>query len=184
MAEQASLKSLIRVRIPYGAPLSSITDAEFISAVTSSVSVAEILIKLGRSLTGSNYIFVKRNVARLNLNTSHLLGKKHGKTGASQKISWDKILIENSPYHLFPARKQRLISENLIPYKCAICACLPIWQSKSLVLRLDHINGKNRDHRLSNLRFICPNCDSQLPTYCGKNKTFQSQKFMTDNSST
>ena len=37
-----------------------------------------------------------------------------------------------------------------------------------LVLHLDHINGKKFDHRLENLRFLCPNCHSQTPTYCGK----------------
>lgn len=58
----------------------------------------------------------------------------------------------------------------LIPYVCAICNMLPSWQGADLVLRLDHINGKNRDHRLENLRFVCPNCDSQLPTYCGRNR--------------
>lgn len=36
-------------------------------------------------------------------------------------------------------------------------------------MRLDHINGIPNDNRKVNLRFICPNCDSQLDTYCGKN---------------
>jgi hypothetical protein len=35
---------------------------------------------------------------------------------------------------------------------------------------LDHINGIRNDHRISNLRFLCPNCDSQTSTFCGKNK--------------
>lgn len=41
---------------------------------------------------------------------------------------------------------------------------------QSLSLQLDHINGINNDHRLENLRFLCPNCHSQTNTYAGKNK--------------
>lgn len=38
-----------------------------------------------------------------------------------------------------------------------------------LTLQLDHINRVNNDHRLTNLRFLCPNCHSQTDTYAGKN---------------
>lgn len=30
------------------------------------------------------------------------------------------------------------------------------------------MNGISNDHRLFNLRFLCPNCHSQTSTYCGK----------------
>ena len=46
----------------------------------------------------------------------------------------------------------------------------PIWNDKELVLRLDHIDGDNNNNVLENLRWICPNCDSQLDTYKSKNK--------------
>lgn len=51
---------------------------------------------------------------------------------------------------------------------CVGCQLGPEWGGKPLVLRLDHINGVNRDHRLENLRFLCPNCDSQTATFCGR----------------
>lgn len=42
---------------------------------------------------------------------------------------------------------------------------------KELILELDHINGIRNDNRLENLRFLCPNCHSQTPTFKGRNKT-------------
>lgn len=54
--------------------------------------------------------------------------------------------------------------------KCAICECEPIWNGKPLVFVLDHIDGHASNNRRENLRMICPNCDSQLPTYKSKNK--------------
>ena len=66
--------------------------------------------------------------------------------------------------------KKRMIEAGIFKDECAICGCPPVWRGKPLILRLDHINGDNRDCREGNLRLVCPNCDSQLDTYCGKNK--------------
>ena len=57
-----------------------------------------------------------------------------------------------------------------------MCETLPTWKGEKLILVLDHINGINNDNRLKNLRFVCPNCESQLPTYKSKNITYQKQK--------
>lgn len=54
--------------------------------------------------------------------------------------------------------------------KCAVCGMPPIWQGKPIVLILDHIDGNASNNIESNLRFVCPNCDSQLDTYKSKNK--------------
>lgn len=92
-------------------------------------------------------------------------GKKFGR-GKHWDIKFplDSVLVENSSYgrtHL----KKRIIDNNIIPYVCACCGIGPEWQSKPMPLILDHKNGVNNDNRLENLRFVCSNCDSQLPTY-------------------
>lgn len=46
----------------------------------------------------------------------------------------------------------------------------PEWAGKPIKLHLDHVNGIRNDHRLPNLRWLCPNCHSQTVTYCGRNK--------------
>ena len=57
---------------------------------------------------------------------------------------------------------------NYQDYKCSICG-LTEWNNEPITLRLDHINGINNDNRLENLRWLCPNCDSQSEFYCGRN---------------
>ena len=44
------------------------------------------------------------------------------------------------------------------------------WNGTALPLILDHINGNHKDNGPDNLRLLCPNCDSQLPTRGGRNK--------------
>ncbi len=53
--------------------------------------------------------------------------------------------------------------------KCSICDMSAIWQNTSLVLILDHVDGNSDNNMPDNLRLVCPNCDSQLPTYKAKN---------------
>ena len=53
---------------------------------------------------------------------------------------------------------------------CSICGSKREWINKKLVFILDHIDGNHKNSNRENLRLICPNCDSQLPTYKSKNK--------------
>jgi hypothetical protein len=37
-------------------------------------------------------------------------------------------------------------------------------------LVLDHVDGDASNNRRNNLRLVCPNCDSQLPTYKSRDR--------------
>lgn len=52
---------------------------------------------------------------------------------------------------------------------CNICGCEQIHNGLPLVFILDHISGDATDNSRPNLQMVCPNCDSQLPTYKGRN---------------
>ena len=54
--------------------------------------------------------------------------------------------------------------------QCAICGCEPVHNGKPLVFIVDHVDGKASNNKRSNLRCICPNCDSQLETFKSRNK--------------
>lgn len=85
-----------------------------------------------------------------------------------------EIFVENSKYSN-ELVKQRINKDNLIEYKCSKCS-IDSWQGETIVLDLDHINGNNRDHRLENLRYLCPNCHSQTDTFKGRNKNSGKKK--------
>jgi len=86
-----------------------------------------------------------------------------------RKISMNDILVKDSSYARHNL-KRRILEEGLIQYKCLYCGLGNEWNNKPIVLQLDHINGVNNDHRLENLRFLCPNCHSQQDTYAAKNR--------------
>ena len=90
--------------------------------------------------------------------------KRRGNT-----FSNEEVFIEQSTYPRH-AVKGRVIKQKLLEYKCQCCGIGPEWLGKPMPLILDHINGVNNDNRLTNLRFVCSNCDSQLPTYKSKNR--------------
>jgi Zn finger protein HypA/HybF involved in hydrogenase expression len=69
--------------------------------------------------------------------------------------------------------KQFIIRNKILDHTtCQICKHINEWEGKELSLQMDHINGINNDHRLENLRFLCPNCHSQTHTFGNKNRKF------------
>jgi hypothetical protein len=125
----------------------------------------------------------KVNPNRISFTRSKFAGAKKGSVpwnkGTKMNNNWEKtwdekfplksIFVENSSYPRHSLKK-RILKNNLLEYKCQICKIEARWQNKPMPLLLDHINGVNNDNRLENLRFICSNCDTQLPTYKSKNR--------------
>jgi 5-methylcytosine-specific restriction endonuclease McrA len=44
------------------------------------------------------------------------------------------------------------------------------WLGRPVPIEVDHVNGKNTDHRLENLRLLCPNCHALTPTWRGRKR--------------
>ena len=54
-------------------------------------------------------------------------------------------------------------------YKCSECG-IKEWNSKKIVLEVEHKDGNPYNNKEDNIVFLCPNCHSQTDTYKGKNK--------------
>ncbi len=140
--------------------------------VSKNYSFAAILREIGfKSWSANHYRSLKERLDFDNIDYSHIgngaKGKVITRAGFTKDEALDFIFIEKSPLHQRTIRKY-VIKYELLPYKCE-CGLENIWNNKLIVLQLDHKNGQNKDCRLQNLRWLCPNCHSQTATFGAKN---------------
>jgi hypothetical protein len=149
------------------------TKEQFIETVANSVSIREVITKLGRIPAGGNYQTVHKLIDNYSLDTSHFLGQGHSK---GKKIGF-KRPIEDYLSNKYPTQshrlKLRLISEGLFDRRCYNCNNT-IWQNQPIPIELEHIDGNHANNNLDNLTLLCPNCHAQTPTYRGKNISYKS----------
>ena len=146
---------------------------DLINAVKTSLTISEVCRKLKIKENGGNFKSINNKIKINKIDISHFTGQAWN-TGdrfihTGIKYNTIDILVENSTYSRYHL-KNRLINEGLIEYKCLICDNRGEWLNTKLVLQLDHINGKNDDNRIENLRLLCPNCHSQTSTFSGNNQ--------------
>ena len=156
--------------------IKEISDKEFIELIKNSTNIKEVLFKLGYTTVGNSwgYSQIKERMLMLNLTPYDFKGKSELAKSQNKKVKTEDLF--NNKKHPRVVIRRRIIKENLIPYKCAICG-IDSWNGKRLSLELDHINGINNDNRLENLRFLCPNCHSQTVTYGARNKQTTESKY-------
>ena len=146
--------------------------------------------KIGNTLRnryGNNSISKKKEVKSKNTKIKKYYCKYCGKELTSNKqfcddscsAAYRKVLYFN--YYI--EHQDEFCRSNFVPryyirekilekqnYTCSICGCNMIHNNKPLVFVLDHIDGDTANNHFENLRMVCPNCDSQLPTFKSKNK--------------
>ena len=117
--------------------------------VSSSISYAECLRKLGLVVAGGNYKHLQDNINRFGISTSHMLHE-----AANQGREFKPFDELKRPASI----KNRLTKER--GYMCESCG-ITNWKDKPITLELHHIDGNNRNNLRENLELLCPNCHSQ-----------------------
>lgn len=88
----------------------------------------------------------------------------------SKRRSLDDVL-SRSELRLNPSDKKTIRDSGLLGNSCSACGIGNQWNDLPLTLQIDHVNGDPTDHRIENLRLLCPNCHSQTSTFGRKGYT-------------
>lgn len=146
---------------------------ELRKAVKTSTNMSATLRKLRLSVRQGNYITIQKYIDEHGLDTSHWQKGKPSyrvEYNNPNELSVEEVFVEGSTYVSSNNLKKKALKHGLLENKCYECGLIKEWNEKPIVMVMDHKNGIRNDHRIENLRLLCPNCNSQLPTHCGKNK--------------
>lgn len=141
------------------------TNKELAFAVKNSETKAQVLEKIGLSKHSHNYNIINKYIKKLNLDISHFNPGKY----SYAKPYPDKDVFKKCSTYKTSKLYKRLVKMGR-EERCEMCGLETVWNNKPIRLQVHHINGINNDHRLENLRFLCPNCHSQTKTYCRGHK--------------
>ena len=96
------------------------------------------------------------------------IGGRGGTKPKRNSTPLGEILEGKHPTYQTYKLKLRLISEGIKINACEVCG-ISEWNGISLNCELDHVDGNSSNHKLENLKILCPNCHSQTPTFRSRN---------------
>ena len=145
------------------------SEQEVRAAVADSRSYAEALRRLWVARGRRSHRTIRKYVEQVwRIPVDHFEARRGGSSGRAVPLA--DVLVEGSTYHRGHL-KRRLLAEGIKRPECEMCGQGEMWRGHRMSLVLDHINGVHDDHRLDNLRILCPNCNATLDTHCGRHKT-------------
>lgn len=134
------------------------SDEDIIRYSKEVMSLTGLLTALNLVPAGGNFDNMKRNLQRLNVDTSHWTGQ-----------AWNRNM-QLKDYKEYT--KSRVIKKHLIRqrgHKCEGKDCgITIWRNKPIILELEHKDGNRTNNEETNLELLCPNCHSQTPHWRGR----------------
>ena len=162
---------MIRTRIKRSV-VWTMPDDKFSELVKTSVSVGDICRKLSTRKGGQIFTNIQRRIHMMKLDTNHFIDGRVGEYSPLH-ISKEEFMQRFTNEIPMDAKwmKKKIIEFSMLPHKCNKCGLKDTWNNEPLTLHMDHVDGDYMNNSLSNLRFLCPNCHSQTPTFSmGKRK--------------
>lgn len=129
------------------------TDQDIITNASKVESLSGLLKSLGLKPAGGNFVHMKKNLQRLNLDCGHWKGQGWNK-GQHTK-SWEN-------YTDIRSIKKLLIRER--GYYCERCR-RDLWEGFQIVLEIHHVDGDRSNNNRDNLKLLCCNCHSTTPQW-------------------
>lgn len=150
------------------------TDEIITEAVQQASSYTDLVLKLGGRVGGNSYQRIKQRIKLLGLDVSHFIDPRTNLPsyigGHAGKKPWQDILVRGKTRREEGKRLRRCLQESGVEYKCSKCGQVPEWFGEKLTLQVDHIDGDWSNCEKENLRFLCPNCHTQTPTFGNQHK--------------
>lgn len=152
----------------------NVTDEQILRACANYVTMTDAC----RSLKIDHRVF-KRLATKLGVYKPNkgAKGKTKDKSFGKGFFKLDDILLGKHPTYGTNKLRIRLIKEGVKEHRCECCKSTE-WNGLKIPLELNHIDGNNKNHKISNLELLCPNCHAQTSTYRGKNtKTYKGKNI-------
>lgn len=131
-------------------------------------SVADVLRAVGLSQAGGSHAHLSRRIRTLGCDTGHFTRRANASVGSGPRLTAADVLVRrpDAERRRSGALLTRALLEAGREHVCAGCGTGPLLNGLPLVLSVDHVDGDWRNDARDNLRFLCPNCHAQTPTFC------------------
>jgi hypothetical protein len=142
--------------------------------VAESTTMAEVGRKLGIKPHGGAQAHIKKRIEHYGISMDHFVGQawSAGKVFDNRRKTSKEILkrLPEGSNRTKTSQLKRALIEEGIDEVCYQCGLSGQWNGKDLTYEIDHLDGDPMNNLIENLRFICPNCHTQTPTYKNRNR--------------
>lgn len=124
-----------------------------------SISISEVLKKLGLSPSGGNHANLKARIKEFNIDISHFKGQGWNK--GNFDYSWMKKGTQYNSNYRF----------SLIALRGKKCECCQLteWMGHEIPLEVHHKDCDKTNNTSENLQLLCPNCHYFTDGYKNRN---------------
>jgi hypothetical protein len=113
-----------------------------------------VIRQFGIRPAGGSHSHISRRIKALGLDTSHFTGQGNNAGKNLPRKKAEEFLIRLPP------------SSRRIEARYLRRSLIEIGREYCCELHVDHRDGDSLNRVAENLRFLCPNCHSQTPTFC------------------